>query len=46
MLVQEVVGQVQNIFDLTILYYNSCVPINQQAGQAAMLGHLILSMCF
>jgi hypothetical protein len=38
------VGQVQNIFFLTILYINSFVPIPQQVGQATVLGHLSVSM--
>ncbi len=37
------VGQGQNIFFLN--YFNSYVPIAQQAGQAAVLGHLSSSMC-
>jgi hypothetical protein len=36
---------VQNIFVLTIHYLYSFVPIAQQAGQAAVLGRLTLSMC-
>jgi hypothetical protein len=39
------VGTVQNIFFFTVHYYSSLVPIAQQAGQAAVLGHLSLSMC-
>jgi hypothetical protein len=39
------VGPVQNIFILTIYYLYSFVPIAQQAGQAAVLGSLSLSMC-
>ncbi len=39
------VGLVQNIFFLTVHYFNSFVPIAQQAGQAVVLGHLSLSMC-
>ncbi len=41
------VSPVQNIFFLTIHlhYFNSFVPIGQQAGQAAVLGRLSLSMC-
>jgi hypothetical protein len=35
----------QNIFFLTVHYFNSFVPIGQQAGQAALLGRLSLSMC-
>ena len=37
------VGPVQNIFLLTVHY--SYVSITQQAGQAAVLGRLSLSMC-
>ncbi len=36
---------VQNIFFLTVHYFNSFFPIAQQAGQAVVLGHLSLSMC-
>jgi hypothetical protein len=39
------VGPVQNIFYLTVHYFNACVPIAQQAGQAAVLGRLSLSVC-
>jgi hypothetical protein len=40
------VGLVQNIlFFLTVHYLNSFVPIAQQAGQAAVLGRLSLSVC-
>jgi hypothetical protein len=39
-----VVGPVQNIF-LTIRYFHYFVPIAQQAGQAAVLGRLPLSVC-
>ncbi len=39
------VGPVQNIFFLTVHYFNSFVPIAQQAGQAAVLGRLSLNMC-
>ncbi len=38
------VGPVQNIFFLILHYFNSFVPIGQQAGQAAVLGRLSLSM--
>ncbi len=38
------VDQVQNIFFLTGDYFNSFVPIAQQAGQAAALGRLSHSM--
>jgi hypothetical protein len=40
-----VVGPVQNIFVPTVNYFISFVPIAQQAGQAAVLGRLSLSMC-
>jgi hypothetical protein len=36
------VGQVQNIFFLTIQYFNSFDPIGHQAGKAAVLGRLSL----
>ncbi len=39
------VGPVQNIFFLTVHYFNSIVAIAQQARQAAVLGRLSLSMC-
>jgi hypothetical protein len=39
------VGPVQNMFFITIHYYNSFVPIGQQAGQAAVLGRLSISVC-
>jgi hypothetical protein len=39
------VGTVQNTFFLTVHYFNSFVPIAQQAGQAAVLGRQSLSMC-
>jgi hypothetical protein len=39
------VGPVQNIFFLTIHYFNTFVLIGQQAGQAAVLGGLNLSVC-
>ncbi len=39
------VGPVQNIVFLTVLYFNSFVPIAQQAGQAAVLGRLSFSKC-
>jgi hypothetical protein len=38
------VGPVQ-IFFLVVHIFNSFVPITQQAGKAAMLGHLSLSLC-
>ncbi len=37
-------GPVQNICFLAVHYLNSFVPIAQQSGQAAVLGHLSLSM--
>jgi hypothetical protein len=39
------VGQVQKYFFITIHYFTSFVPIAQQAGQAALLGHPSLNMC-
>jgi hypothetical protein len=39
------VGPEQNIFFLTEHFFSSFVPIAQQDGQAAVLGHLPLSMC-
>jgi hypothetical protein len=39
------VGRVENIFSLTLHYYNYFVPIAQQAGQTAVLGRLYLSIC-
>ena len=39
------VGPVQNIFSLTVHYFNSIVAIAQQARQAAVLGPLPLSRC-
>ncbi len=39
------VGPIQNIFFLAVYYFNAFVPIGQQAGQAAVLGHLSLRMC-
>ncbi len=38
------VGPVQNIFFLTVHYFNSFVPISQQAWQTAVLGRLSLSL--
>ncbi len=38
------VGPVENIFFLTVHYFNYFFPIAQQAGQAAMLGRLSLSV--
>ncbi len=39
------VGPVQNIFFLCVHYFNSFDHIALQAGQAAVLGRLSLSMC-
>jgi hypothetical protein len=39
------VGPVQNIFFLTVHYFDFFFPIAQQPGQAAVLGRLSLSMC-
>jgi hypothetical protein len=39
------VGPVQNMYFLTVHYFNFCVPIAQQARQAAVLDRLSLSMC-
>ncbi len=39
------VGPVQNICFLIVHYFKSFVPVTQQAGQAAMLDRLSLSMC-
>ncbi len=39
------VGAVQNIFFLSVHYFNSCVLIAQQVGQAVVLGRLSLNMC-
>jgi hypothetical protein len=44
-----VVGPVQIFFSLTVHYFKSFIPIAQQAWQAAVLGHLPLSIvcpCF
>jgi hypothetical protein len=38
------VGPVNNIFFLAVHYFNAFVPIAQQAGQAAVLGQLSLSV--
>jgi hypothetical protein len=38
------VGLAQNIFFLTIHFFNSFVPIAQQTGQAAVLGRLSRSV--
>jgi hypothetical protein len=39
------VGRVENIFFLTVHYFNCFVPIAQQARRTAVLGRLYLSMC-
>jgi hypothetical protein len=39
------VGPVQNIFFLTVHYFNSFVPIVQQTGQAVVRGRLSLNVC-
>ncbi len=36
---------VQNVFSLTVHYFNAFVLVTQQAGQAAVLGRLSLSVC-
>jgi hypothetical protein len=38
------VGPIHNTVFLTIHYFNHCVPIAQQTGQAAVLGRLSLIM--
>ncbi len=38
-------GPVQNNFFLPVHYFNSFIPITLQAGQAAVLGRLSLSVC-
>jgi hypothetical protein len=40
------VGPVKNICCLTVHYFNFFVPIAHQAGQAAVLGRLSLSVCW
>jgi hypothetical protein len=37
-------GLVQNIFFLTVRFFNSFVPIAQQTGQAVLLGRVSLNM--
>ncbi len=37
------VGPVQNNVFLAVNYFNSFIPIAQQAGQAVVLGHLYLN---
>jgi hypothetical protein len=44
-LIQNIFFLIQNIFFLTINFFNSFIPVGRQAGQAAMLGRLFLSMC-
>ena len=39
------VGPVQNIFSLTVHYFNSFVPITQQAGQAVVQNRLSINVC-
>jgi hypothetical protein len=39
------VSPVQKICFLAVHFFNSCVPIAQQAGQAAVLGRLSFNMC-
>jgi hypothetical protein len=39
------VGLVQTFFSFTIHYFNSLIPIAEQAGQAVVLGRLSLSIC-
>jgi hypothetical protein len=39
------VGRVQNIFFLIVLYFSTFVPNAQQAGQAAVLGRLSIGLC-
>jgi hypothetical protein len=39
------IGPDQNIFLLTVHYFNSFVPIAQQAGKPAVLGRLSLNIC-
>jgi hypothetical protein len=43
--VAALVSPAQNIFFLAIHFFNSFVPIAQQAEQVAVLGRLSLSMC-
>jgi hypothetical protein len=40
------VGPVQNIFFLTVHYFNSFVPIVQKTGQAVVQGHMSINVCF
>jgi hypothetical protein len=39
------VSPVQHIFFLTVHYFNLCVPIAMQLGQAVVQGHLSLNVC-
>ncbi len=39
------VSPVQNIFFLTIHFFNLCVPIAQQPGQAVVQGRLSMNVC-
>jgi hypothetical protein len=39
------VSPVQNSFFFTVHFFNACVPIAQQAGQAVVKGRLSLNMC-
>jgi hypothetical protein len=39
------IGPVQIFFPLTVHYFISVAPVEQQAGKAAVLGRLSLSMC-
>jgi hypothetical protein len=39
------VGPVQNIFFLSVHYFDSFVPIAQQAGEAVVQSRLSLNMC-
>jgi hypothetical protein len=39
------VGPVQNIFSSPVHYFNLCVPIAQQPGQAVAQGRLSLNVC-
>jgi hypothetical protein len=44
-LLAALVGPKQNLLFLTVHFFNSFVPITQQAGQTATLGCMSLSMC-
>jgi hypothetical protein len=41
----SLIGPVQNIFFLTVHYFNAFAPIAQQAGQAVVLGRLSVIVC-